>query len=154
MSANRHKMAVAAHLLLENERGEVLFLRRSGTGYADGQWSIPAGHIDPGETLVEACVRETVEEIGVDLAEDSVRAALVQHKQDTDGEERIDVFFAASLPPTQFPVIAEPDKCDALTWAPVDTPPEPLVAYVRAALQAIGNDPGRFLNYFGFDRNG
>lgn len=154
MNANRHKMAVASHLLLENDQGEVLFLRRNGTGYADGQWSVPAGHVDPGETLVEACIREAGEEIGIRLADADVRAALIQHKQDTDGEERIDIFFAAALPPAQMPIIAEPNECDALQWTAADAPPEPLVAYVRAALEAIGEGQGRFLNYFGFEGRG
>ena len=47
----RHKLAVAAHIVLLNERHELLLLllRRRGTGYMDGWWSIPAGHLDPGE---------------------------------------------------------------------------------------------------------
>jgi ADP-ribose pyrophosphatase YjhB (NUDIX family) len=143
-------MAVAAHLLLENERGEVLFVRRANTGYADGQWSVPAGHVDAGETLIEASIRETAEELAIDLAESEVRPVLVQHKRDSDGEERIDFFFAASLPDGQTPVIAEPHKCDGLDWAPMGTPPEPLVEYVGAALAAVVEGKGTFLTYFGF----
>jgi ADP-ribose pyrophosphatase YjhB (NUDIX family) len=153
MSKNRHKMAVAAHLVLTDERGNVLFLRRANTGYADGEWSIPAGHVDPGETLIEACVRETAEELAVQLAENEIRGVLLQHKRDTDNEERLDIFFTAVLPSGQTPRIAEPDKCDGLEWAPIGTPPEPLVAYVDAALKAINSDRTGFLNYFGFGRN-
>lgn len=144
-------MAVAAHLLLKNERGEVLFLRRANTGYADGEWSVPAGHVDAGETVIEACVRETAEELAIDLTRSDVRPILVQHKRDWDGEERIDFFFAATLPHGQTPVIAEPDKCDGLGWASMATPPKPLVSYVGAVLAAVvaGNDT--FLTYFGFD---
>lgn len=152
MSKNRHKMAVAAHLLLENDRGEVVFLRRANTGYADGQWSVPAGHVDAGETVVEACVRETAEELGVVLAESDVRPILVQHKRDSDGEERVDFFFAATLPEGQVPIIAEPDKCDGLDWADLLAPPQPLVAYVGAALAAVAVGEDTVLTYFGFDQ--
>src|SRR3954454_18199557 len=112
MTKNRHLMAVAAHRLLENQDGAVLFLRRANTGYADGQWSVPAGHVDAGESLIEACVRETAEELAIDLEESDLRPVLVQHKRDSDGEERIDFFFAANLPNGRTPVIAEPHKCD------------------------------------------
>jgi 8-oxo-dGTP diphosphatase len=152
MTKNRHMMAIATHLLLENQHREVLFLRRANTGYADGQWSVPAGHVDAGESLLESCVRETAEEVAIVLEESALRPVLVQHKRDSDGEERIDFFFAAALPDGQTPIIAEPDKCDGLRWAPIVTPPGPLVPYVAAALRAVATGNGTFLNLFGFYR--
>jgi 8-oxo-dGTP diphosphatase len=46
--------------------GRVLLARRSPhrTTYA-GLWSFPGGHQEPGETLIEALVREVQEEVGV-----------------------------------------------------------------------------------------
>ena len=43
-----------------NAAGEVLLIR-----YADGAWTFPKGHIDPGETIAIAAVREVHEEGGV-----------------------------------------------------------------------------------------
>lgn len=43
-----------------NAAGEVLLIR-----YADGAWTFPKGHIDPGETIPIAAVREVHEEGGV-----------------------------------------------------------------------------------------
>jgi len=151
MTKDRHRMAVAAHLLLRDSDGRVLFMRRAKTGYADGQWAVPAGHVESGETIVAACVRETREEIGVSLECCGLSTALVQHKLDVDGEERIDVFFAAELPDGQQPTINEPDRCDAVVWATVLNAPAPLVPYVAAALRTISDSPGTSLAYFGFD---
>lgn len=151
MSKYRHRMAVAGHLLLSDDVGRVLFMRRANTGYADGQWSLPAGHVDRGETLVAACVREAAEELGVTVIASDLECVLVQHKHDLDGDERIDIFFAGKLPPGERVSIAEPDKCDALTWAALDQPPQPLIPYIHAALSAITASPTPFLNYFGFD---
>lgn len=148
---NRNLMAVASHVLLCDHTGRTLFIRRANTGYADGHWSTPGGHVDAGETLSAAAVRETAEEIGVRLDECEVECLLVQHKHDLDGEERIDVFFGATLPEGQVPRIAEPDKCDGMVWAAPASAPEPLVPYVAAALAAIDRRPRRLLNYFGFE---
>jgi mutator protein MutT len=47
--------------IVRNEAGHVLFQRRSD----DGEWSLPAGCIDPGETPSAACIREVREETGL-----------------------------------------------------------------------------------------
>jgi mutator protein MutT len=45
--------------------GQLLLVRR-GHGPAAGEWSIPGGRVEAGETLAEAVVRELVEETGVE----------------------------------------------------------------------------------------
>lgn len=47
--------------------GKVLLARR-GRGWRAGAWSLPGGRVEPGETLAEAALRETREEIGVEAA--------------------------------------------------------------------------------------
>jgi 8-oxo-dGTP diphosphatase len=154
MKKLRHTMPVAAHLLLRDVNGRVLFMRRANTGYADGQWSIPAGHVEVGETIHAACVREAREEVGVPLDETSIAVVLIQHKHDEDGQERIDVFFEATLPPGQQPKIMEPGHCDQMQWCTLESSPVPLVAYVAAALIAMRTQPGNPLTYFGFPAKG
>lgn len=46
--------------LVFDARGQVLVLR-----HQDGSWVFPKGHIDPGETALEAALREIAEEAGV-----------------------------------------------------------------------------------------
>lgn len=46
--------------------GEILILKRAG-GYAGGGWFVPGGHVEFGETPLEAAVRETEEEAGIAL---------------------------------------------------------------------------------------
>jgi mutator protein MutT len=143
-------MAVAAHLILRDDTGQVLFMRRANTGYADGKWSVPAGHVEMGETLSAACCREALEEIGINLDANALTCVLIQHKHDLDGEERIDIFFAATLPYGQNPTIREPHACDAMRWATLSNPPVPTVAYVAEAIRVIGQPEGPIINYFGF----
>ncbi len=59
------KVAVIAGVLL-NQNGKVLLVQEKQTK-AHGQWSFPAGHVDTGETIEEAAIREAKEESGYDV---------------------------------------------------------------------------------------
>jgi phosphatase NudJ len=56
-------------------------------------WSIPGGRVEAGETLVEACVREVLEETGVPVRLDGILR--VEHTP-APGSARVRVIFAAT----------------------------------------------------------
>lgn len=124
---------VAVHLFLVRD-GSVLLLRRAHTGYEDGSYSVPAGHVEAGETATEAILREAAEEIGLALQAGDTSLALVMHRQ--ADEPRIDFFFVARTWPEE-PENREPAKCDELRWARLDHLPANVIAYVRSALVAF-----------------
>ncbi|MFC9223859.1 methyltransferase domain-containing protein [Streptomyces hygroscopicus] len=140
--ARRHAEIVDVHLILR--RGaDVLLARRANTGYADGLLHAPSGHVEDGEDVRAALLRETAEEIGITLSPDEVRAVLVmQHKAPT-GAARTGWFFEAELGESgrpgedgREPVNREPEKCSELGWFPLDALPDDMVAYCRAGLDA------------------
>lgn len=51
---------------------ECLLLVRRGHGPAAGEWSVPGGRVELGETLAEAVVREVAEETGLDVVCDEL----------------------------------------------------------------------------------
>jgi len=57
-------MTVGCGVLIENEKGEVLLQKRSDTG----QWCVPGGALEPGETYIEAATRELSEEVGIKVS--------------------------------------------------------------------------------------
>lgn len=134
----RHTVALAAHLWLRTGDGDLLVIRRGATGYLDGYWSVPAGHVEAGETATQACLREAREEVGVHLSAADLRFVLVQQKTACDGEERVDFFYEATLPAGQDPRIASPAEVAAVAWVAPDRLPTPFAPYVRAALRARG----------------
>ena len=66
-------------LLLLNGDGEVIFGKRQNTGSEDDAWHLPSGHLEAGESVVRALIREAKEEIGVVLAEEGVEFVHVMH---------------------------------------------------------------------------
>ncbi len=127
---SRARFFVAAHVLFIRD-GQVLLLRRYNTGYEDGNYSVPAGHVEHGEYAVEAALRESREEVGVEISRDDVSFALVIHRQAES--PRIDFFFAVERWDGEVRN-CEPEKCDELRWAPLDALPSNVVPYVRHAI--------------------
>ena len=52
----------SVNVAVTNDAGEILLIRRSD----NGNWALPGGAVDLGESLTQAAVRETREETGVD----------------------------------------------------------------------------------------
>lgn len=140
----RFTMPVAVHLFLL-KGNEVLLLRRYNTGYEDGKYSVPAGHMDGNEEVKHAAIREAREECGIDLAEEDLQVAGVMHRRSSD--ERIDFFLVASNWSGEI-TNTEPDKCDELIWVDMQRLPENMIPYVR---QAITNyRDGKWFDSFGW----
>ena len=57
-------VTVGCGVLIENEKGEVLLQRRSDTG----EWCVPGGALELGETYIEAATRELSEEVGIKVS--------------------------------------------------------------------------------------
>jgi len=109
--------------------GKVLLGQRTGTN-GRGTWCFPGGKIEPGELVVEAAKRETLEEAGV--------AAL-----NLDFAGYVDTPY----PPSQFwltlyfrctefsgePSAPEPHKIGGWAWFSKDDLPSPLFGHTQAA---------------------
>ena len=136
-SKKRHMNIPASYLVLTNEDGKVLLLRRYNTGFKDGQYSLVAGHVDEGENFTQALIREAKEEAGITVTPEQVNICHVMHrKSDTDGSERVDVFCIVKNWQGEVEN-KEPHKCDELSWHDLDSLPDNIIPYIKHALEAI-----------------
>ncbi len=75
MRVKRNTNIPACYLVLI-DRGRVLMMQRKNTGYMDGWYSFVAGHVEKGESFTRGILREALEEAGLTLREDEVKAAM------------------------------------------------------------------------------
>jgi 8-oxo-dGTP pyrophosphatase MutT (NUDIX family) len=129
----RIKTVLAVYLLLEKD-GRYLFLRRQNSGWQDGRYTVPAGHVDADESATTAMVRETEEEIGVKISVVDLELVHVMHRNDRS--PYIDVYFRCGRWSGR-PEIKEPHKADDLRWASPAELSEQLVPTVALALRAV-----------------
>ncbi len=143
--ARRHKVTGDVHLLLIDADNQVLFGRRQNTGFEDGAYHLPAGHLEAGESVVQALIREAKEEVGVTIAPEHIEFMHVMHNSSNGG--RVAFFFAVRQwdgPPYN----REPEKCSELRWFPLGALPNHLIAYCRVALRHIA--AGQPLSLYGW----
>lgn len=132
----RYRPVVDVHLVI-TKNGKVLLGRRQNTGYADGEWQImPSGHLEEGESVIDAAIREAKEEVGLDLAPTAIETAHVMHHRNPGGTARIGMFFVTRGEVGE-PVNKEPHKCAELAWFPPDDLPENTVPYAAAGIRAV-----------------
>lgn len=147
-NVERNKAVTAVYLFLKKE-GKILIARRYNTGYEDGSYQVPAGHIDAGELPTEAIIREAKEEIGVDLKKNDLRLvhASFRPKHDETGD-RVDYFFQASRWSGKITNV-EAHKCDDLRWVRPTELPENMTPHVRIAIE--GAERGEIFSEIGLD---
>lgn len=141
MSA-RVTLVPAAYVYLRREY-EVLLQLRQGTGYMDGHWAAAiAGHVEAGESVTAAAIREAAEEVGVAVPASALTPLTALHR--TDGsedpvEQRVDFFFESRFWVGE-PRILEEAKCADLRWFPLDALPEPMPPHERSVLERLRDE--------------
>lgn len=130
----RERFPVVVHVLLERPADRALFLiRRAGTGFMDGFHVLPGGHLQAGESVRDAALRECLEETGVRPAR--LRPCCVLPYR-SGRHQGINIVFAGSDLDGE-PGIGEPARCDAAAWYPRGALPRPLAPWLEPALDLI-----------------
>ena len=131
----RFSIVAAVYLIIKNPEGEILFGRRKNSGFYDGWFGLPSGHVDGGESLKQAMIREAKEEIGIDILSQDLHLVHTLHRANTSERERLDFFFTVDAF-QGLPAICEPDKCTELAYLDIHIDTQ-IVSYVQETLQLI-----------------
>jgi 8-oxo-dGTP diphosphatase len=137
MSQTRYTLPVAVFIVLVKD-DKVLLTRRQNTGWYDGSYDLPSGHIDGNESLRQAVQREAAEEVGVQLDLDDAKFVHLDHSLFEDGKEYLYIVFEVTKWQGE-PRIMEPDLCDDLQWFPKNKLPENITPGSRAGLEAYAS---------------
>ena len=141
-SAPRAKAAVAVYAVLRRD-GQVLLLRRAGSGLHDGELSLPAGHVEEGEDALSAVVREIAEELMLTVRPEDCALALTGHSgpEHPGHDAYVDLFFTVDRWSGE-PAVGEPERNDGLVWASPDHLPPDTIPFVAEAVRALERTDG------------
>lgn len=143
--ADYHVTRTAVFVVLERD-DEIFLLRRANTGWNDGKWTLPSGHVEKGERVKYAGIREAEEEAGVTIKEDDLRFLYVHYVQD----EYTNFYFKAEKWEGE-PILNEPDKASEVGWFNKSELPTDTIRHVREMVSDVEgnrqfsdtpNDPG------------
>lgn len=132
--AQTHSFSVVdVHVVIRSGNRVLLGLRKN-TGYMDGMYHLPSGHLEPDESVTGAAIREAREELGLVLQEQDLTLVHVVH-QCSGGASRVGLFFSTSSPAMASNL--EPEKCETLGWFRADALPDNVVPYAKTAIERI-----------------
>ena len=129
----RHKIVLSVYLILKTSDG-ILLGKRQNTGFEDGNWALPAGHVEDNESAKIALCREIKEEIGITLSPENLTLAHVSHRRSAE-RDNIDLFMTCD----QWEGTVkncEPHKCSELRFFSLEALPENTVGYIREVVEA------------------
>jgi 8-oxo-dGTP diphosphatase len=80
-----NQMLISAGIFVENEVGEILAFRRQKNVSDNNVYGFVGGKVDPGETAIQAAIREAFEEAGVivEINEDARNSCFMSFVDDT-----------------------------------------------------------------------
>ena len=135
MSKSRFNFFAAVYLIAKKEN-KVLLIRRFNTGWMDGMYTLPAGHIDGNETAQTAMFREAKEEVNLSILANDLHVVHTMHRKAENGREYFDIFLEAKSFSGEIKNNEE-NKCDEIGWFSLDSLPENTLDYVKEVFNQI-----------------
>ena len=113
--------------------GTYLILKRNEEPFA-GEWDLPGGFVEMGESPADAVVREVAEETGLTVAPTEIIGAFTSAYGDT-GRHTVDIAYLCRIEGGDFE-LDRVEKSDA-AWVRLDEMPALAFAGERQALEAL-----------------
>ena len=135
----RYKSVICVDLLVKrviNNQEYVLLMKRKNTGYNDGEYELPGGHLEADEDLFDAMIREAKEELLIDLKRDDIKLIHLLHHYNG---ERLNFIFETDGTNLN-PQIGEEEKCEKLEWFKINELPNETTDKVKQIINNIINN--------------
>jgi 8-oxo-dGTP diphosphatase len=91
-----------------------LLSRKSKLG--SGEWALPGGHLEYGESFEQTASREILEETGLDIPPESFEYCHAVNTVFPHGAHYVTIFMRAHVPKDAQPRNMEPEKCEGWIW--------------------------------------
>lgn len=124
----------AVYAILENENGEILFLRRANTSFMTGKLWLPSGHLEWQESLKQWTIREIKEEIGIDVQEEDLELVHSSHRITAWDSVYFDFYYKVLNYSWEIQNW-EPEKCSELKFVSPDD--SDVIPYLKEVLERI-----------------
>lgn len=135
MSTEKFKLKFAAYLI-PRKGNQVLLSLRQNTGFMDGMYGLVSGHVEEGETVEEAIIRETSEETGAIVALEALKFVFVMHRlKNEPQDDYVDIYFETHDWSDEF-TNKEPEKCGGLDWFDINQLPANTIPYIADVLNS------------------
>ena len=123
--------------LVKND--SVLLIRRQNTGWCDGYYDLPAGHLEDQEKLKEAAARELLEETGVTVKPENLKLIHVHQNHHRPSDPHYGYIFKAEKWEGEAK-LTEPNKSNGIGFFELNKLPAKITPYVKEALENLGSD--------------
>lgn len=120
MSNQEVKVGVAVFVF---KNSSFPMLKRKGS-HGQGQWAIPGGKLEFGESIEHCASRECLEELGIEIQELKI-LGITNDIFTAEGRHYITIWIAANHKKGE-PSIMEPEKCSEIGWFDLENLPKPL----------------------------
>ena len=129
----RESFLSSIYLIIKNEEGQILLQRRRGSKLWSGFLALPAGHIDKGENVYEAAIREANEELGITFSVNDIVDTFVVMRRNTTLPSYYDVYFEIKNYSGVISIM-EPEKCSQLVWNSLNELPDDMIDFEKEAI--------------------
>jgi len=127
--------------IILKQDNQVLLVKRCNSDWASERWNFPGGLLEDGETLLQAAIRETKEEIGVTVETQDFVLVHVLHVQAGGSNTRTIVgFYFMAEKWNGTPINNEPDKHSNIGWFDINNLPAKVTEHARQALNGLLNN--------------
>jgi 8-oxo-dGTP pyrophosphatase MutT (NUDIX family) len=131
----KRNSVIPAVFIIVQRSEKILLLERMNTGWNDGMFTLPSGHIEKNEAPQDAIIREVNEEVGIKLEKKDLIIKTVLYRKSDKDEERVDFIFECNKWKCE-PINNEPHKARGVIWADRKNLPENTIGFIKEVINS------------------